>query len=1023
MSTKTPILRRPYVRFHARNLAFHCFIFLIGSFLFFPCAGKGQEPTAHFDLVNEEDGLSGQSITAIYQDRKGFLWVGTYDQGLNRFDGNEVKTFRHSQRDSNSLCSDMIRSILEDEKGNIWVGTEKGVSRLNPNNGHCDNYLQGLGTPSSTFLMRDPKGTIWSTSGNGLSRFNPKKEKFDLFLKDDLNRSAIAKDGVFWLGGGNGLSSFDPLTSVIHRYYPFPEVPSNAEKNRLSVKIDSYGNIWVFSWGGGLLRFHPETGRFDKFIWVENPKFPSWVNIAFDTEEIFDKNGKRVFWICAEHGLFRFPLESGDFPSLDKPHTVIKPKSHLAPEGWQACESIIDHQGNLWFGANFGLYRYKKEQEYTSSLKMPKESSIGQVFFAKNGDAFISSNYRNPLRMVDANLHWNKINKKLPAYLKDCEGEICTAVAKEESNGYFYVGTRHGLSIFDRKKDRTLKFKYDQKDSTSIAGPKISFISPLSNGLLLLGFWKNGLQVFDVTSGKGIWRFTEANGNNPCCVQKIGDLIWIGTEWSLYTFDPKKRTMTEMVQPSERGVQYMAVLKDRKERIWLGTNHGFCQLDIETHQIRAKYDAEDGLPGMEVNSMAEDSLGRIWMNASRGLCIFNPKTWKIYCPDKHILNGGELWPAPNGDFWMTSDVEIKIFNPVLFRDPRPSKVYLTGLKINEKDTLLSIPFDQVKELRLSPGQNALTFSFSAIDLNDFGKTRFRYLLEGLQTEWVSAGKSHRAAFVNLKPGVYTFRIHPEDAGEDPFYDASLRFVVTDYFWQRLWFKIAGFTLLGVLLISLAFLEYTRRLRLRNLRLQARLSIQEERNRISRDLHDDLGSSLGAISLLSDLVLSKAGNKGLHTEVRKIADSAHELSEKIHEIIWAANPQNDTLERFVSYLHQYAASLLEDGHYDLRAQIPRDIPPVTIAGDHRRALFLGYKEALNNIIRHANATLVEIHFVCSENSIEIYVRDNGQGFQLSEIKHAGNGLTNMQKRMEDIGGAFSLQSSESGTTVVFQLQVA
>ncbi len=223
--------------------------------------------------------------------------------------------------------------------------------------------------------------------------------------------------------------------------------------------------------------------------------------------------------------------------------------------------------------------------------------------------------------------------------------------------------------------------------------------------------------------------------------------------------------------------------------------------------------------------------------------------------------------------------------------------------------------------------------FSAIDLNNFGQTNFRYMLEGLQTEWVSAGKNHRAAFVNLQPGEYTFRVRPEDAGEDSFYDATLKFVVTDYFWQRSWFKFSGIALLAGLLISLAFMENARRLRLRNLRLQARISIQEERNRISRDLHDDLGSSLGAISLLSDIALTKTNQKELRTEIRKIAESAHELSEKIHEIIWAANPKNDTMERFVSYLHQYAVSLMGDGNYDLKAQIPKDIPATAISGEH------------------------------------------------------------------------------------------
>ncbi|HRI61697.1 MAG TPA: triple tyrosine motif-containing protein, partial [Saprospiraceae bacterium] len=306
------------------------------------------------------------------------------------------------------------------------------------------------------------------------------------------------------------------------------------------------------------------------------------------------------------------------------------------------------------------------------------------------------------------------------------------------------------------------------------------------------------------------------------------------------------------------------------------------------------------------------------------------------------------------------------------------------------------------------------------DLDVFGKTNFRYILEGLQTQWVQAGKNRRASFVNLRPGTYTFRVRPEDAGDDASCDATLKVIVTDYFWQRLWFKIAAMTALTSLLISLGFLEYTRQLRTRNLSLQARLAIQDERNRISRDLHDDLGSGLGAIRLLSDIAFSKTDTTELHAEVGKIAESARDLSEKVHEIIWAATPKNDTLEHLIGYLHQYAVSLFGDSYYDLRARIPEAIPIAAIAGEHRRSLFLAYKEALNNIVRHAQATRVNIDFHCTPSHAEICIRDNGHGFDPAATGDAGNGLKNMRKRMEDIGGEFSIESGGEGTEVVFKV---
>lgn len=999
--------------------------YLLLFLLILPFTTVGQERIPHFDHISTKEGLSGEVITALCQDRRGFLWIGTNGQGLNRYDGNEVKIWRHNRRDSFSLCDDLVLSIVEDADGIIWVGTKNGISRLNPFSGRCDNYDNDGGPIVASYVFKDNKGFIWSAAAYSLSRFNGEANRFERHLTLDgagyFSRSAAGSDGRLWLGGSKGVTAFDPRTGSTQRFYPFPNEPPYAEKNKTAVKIDPYGNIWVFCWGGGLQRFHPETGQFERFIWHKNPKFPGNVNIPFDVEETFDGEGNRIFWICAEHGTFRFPLEAHDFPSPDKPHTLLQISSDADPAGWQTRRLMADHHGNLWFGTVHGLYRYKKEQEYIRLLRTPGNPSIGRVVFTQNNEALISSEINSPLMILDARQHWKKVFKNLPPASKDGAGERCWSAAKDEEDGLIYAATFHGLVAYDEKNGRTRWYRWNPKDSAGLAGPKVTHVLPLGNGQLLLGFWQRGLQVFDTRRGKGLWRFQD-EGKNAWRLKTIDGVIWVGTEWALYTFDPQKRTMTEITPSTERGVRYYDVLKDQQGRTWVGTNYGLYRLDVQNHRVLEKFTSEDGLNGSEVTMIAEDSLGRLWLGTPEGLRLFNPKTRKFHTLDKKIFPTGNIWRAPNGAFWLTSVDQILIFNPGLFRDPRPSRVYITGLRVNEKDTLTDIPFEQIRQIRLFPGQNALTFSFTAIDLDDFGKTRFRYILEGLQTEWVQAGRNRQAAFVNLKPGMYTFRVRSEDAGDDAFYDATLKIIVTDYFWQRLWFKIAAFALLTSLLSSLLFLDYTRRLRARNLRLQARLAVQDERNRISRDLHDDLGSGLGAITLLSDIALSKHSSKEMRAEVSKIAESARELSEKIHEIIWAANPKNDTLEHLIGYLHRYAVSLFADSAYDIHAKLPEFCPAAIITGEHRRALFLAYKEALNNIARHAHATRVDIEFICTLTHLEISIRDNGRGFDPAAVGDAGNGLMNMRKRMEDIGGTFRIESGEEGTEVVFQVDV-
>lgn len=1002
--------------------------YLLFLLLFLPVITFGQAWIPHFDHIGTKEGLSGEVITALCQDRRGFLWIGTNGQGLNRYDGNEIKVFRHSKRDSFSLCNDLVWSIVEDEQGLLWIGTQNGVSRLNPFSGRCDNYFKDDDSipKIESYLFRDTKNFIWSTSAYGLSRFNPKANRFERHLALNgsgyFNKPATGSNGLLWLGGPNGVTAFDPLTGSFRHFYPFPNEPK-AEKNGARVKIDPYGNIWVFCWGGGLQRFHPETGLFERFIWNKNPRFPGNANIPFDVEETFDGEGKRIFWVCAEHGAFRFPLEAHDFPSLDKPHTLLLPGSEINPAGWQARRLISDYRGNLWFGTIHGLYRYKKEQEYARLVQCPGEASIGQVVFTQNGEALIASVLKRPLMILDARQQVKKAFQNLPPGSKEGAGEACMAAAKDEEDGLIYAATAYGLVAYDEKSGKTRWRRWNPRDNTGLASPKITRILPLGKGQLLLAFWRNGLQIFDTRRGKGVWRYLDP-GKNAWCLKRIDGVIWVGTEYALYTFDPQKRTMTEMAPPEPPGIPivYYDVIKDQQGRIWAGTNYGLCQINLQNPRLPIKYTSEEGLAATEVNTMAEDSLGRLWLGTPGGLRVFDPNTRKFHILDKEIWPLGSIWRAPNGKFWLTTARnKILIFDPSLVRSPRPSRLYITGLKINEQDSLPDIPFEHIPQIRLQPGQNALTFSYTAIDLDDFGKTLFRYRLEGLQTDWVKAGKNRQAAFVNLKPGVYTFRVRPEDAGDDAFYDATLKVIVTDYFWQRLWFKAAAFAVLSGLLISLLFLDYTRRLRARNVRLRARLAVEDERNRISRDLHDDLGSGLGAISLLSDIALSKTSSKEMRSDLVKIAESARESSEKIHEIIWATNPKNDTLEHLIGYLHRYAVSLFADSAYDIHAKLPEFCPAVTIAGEHRRALFLAYKEALNNIARHAQATRVDIEYICSFTRLEIHLRDNGRGFDLTAVSDAGNGLVNMQKRMEDIGGSFRVASGAGGTTVRFEVE--
>jgi signal transduction histidine kinase len=206
------------------------------------------------------------------------------------------------------------------------------------------------------------------------------------------------------------------------------------------------------------------------------------------------------------------------------------------------------------------------------------------------------------------------------------------------------------------------------------------------------------------------------------------------------------------------------------------------------------------------------------------------------------------------------------------------------------------------------------------------------------------------------------------------------------------------------------------------RLKRRLEVEKERSRISKDMHDEVGSSLTKISILSELAKQKTNEPGLKSDVEKISQSASEVVDNISEIIWAINPTNDTLDNLIAYIREYAVETLELKNIGYKIEIPDNIPQLSLTAEIRRNIFLVIKEALNNIVKYAQANMVHISVKFPDSMLEILIKDNGIGFDIEHTRIFGNGLINMKKRIEDIRGEFKLDSKiGNGTEIRLRLK--
>ena len=391
--------------------------------------------------------------------------------------------------------------------------------------------------------------------------------------------------------------------------------------------------------------------------------------------------------------------------------------------------------------------------------------------------------------------------------------------------------------------------------------------------------------------------------------------------------------------------------------------------------------------------------------------------------------------TPDGKLWFPTSRGLAVLDPNKVKiNPIPPPVLIEAVLVDGEPISLSAPgVSPLEELKISPGKQRFEFRYTALSLVAPEKVRFKYRLDGLEPDWMEGGTQRAAYYSYLKPGDYTF--HVIACNNDGIWNdvgATLALKVMPHFWQTWWFSI-GAALAGAGFVGGAARYVTRRrLRRKMERLERQRALEKERARIAKDIHDDLGASLTRITLLSQS--GRAELEDPHqaaSDLDQIYHTARELTRAMDEIVWAVSPQHDTLDSLITYLGKFAQDFLSVANIRCRLDMPMQLPAWPLTAEVRHNLFLAVKEALHNVLKHASATTVRLSLTITDSSFALVVNDNGKGFnplaatpaQPGPGDHsrlsAGNGLVNMKKRLEEIGGIFELRSAPGeGTNLRF-----
>jgi signal transduction histidine kinase len=671
----------------------------------------------------------------------------------------------------------------------------------------------------------------------------------------------------------------------------------------------------------------------------------------------------------------------------------------------------IDRDDDLWVGTDGGgLYRIKRN--YFVAPPQLSSGVMQSVAEDAAGGLWVQDNTRGMLYYRTNSLR--AYNFGAWSVLVDQQQQI-------------WAGTR-GAGLF-----RLANGGFHPVTDAAKGGSKIYALFQSNDGRVWVGT-ENGLASFDGQD----WRFyTAADGLPAAPVRAIAEgargQIWIGTG-GLGLFSLEYGIITPANAPVN---DISCLVAGHDDVLWVGSSgHGLARLE-QGHWTT--FAAADGLAGDDVGFLLEDDQNNLWIGSYEGLArvsedslnpVASSRNRKISCRiflTRECSAGAQpaALRAHDGTLWFPTIQGLVSVNPDNLKpDTNPPPVIIESVLVDEvpqKTNALSSAWPEAVTLR--PENEKLEIHFTALNFSSPKRAqfavRFKYCLEGRDKNFTDIGGDRVVRFNKLPPGDYYFHVlacNEEGTWNEP--GAGLQIIVLPPVWQKPWFIAAAtLSLLGVLAGGI-YLVSTARLKREVRALHQKEMIERERARIARDLHDQLGANLTQVSLLGELAeVDKELPDEVELHARQICATARETTRALDEIVWAVNPSNDTVEGLANYACKYSQDYFALANISFRSDLPADLPATRILPEVRHNVFLAFKEAVNNVVKHAHATQARVWLRLEADQFTLGVEDNGRGLGDLSGRQLRNGLKNMRKRLTDVQGQFEIGPGAGGGTVV------
>lgn len=961
---------------------------------------------------NDPFSLKSNTVWALWEDHDGHLWVGT-PAGLHRFDAGTEK-FTFLPDDSlyrSTFLRTFVYSILEDRDSNLWIGSVGGLSILDLKSGALKEY------PTSEFgytgeeqgvrvNLVDDKGDVWLSCMQHIFRFDRKSGRFiEEQWPDGVAERYVTiyqdRKGTLWVAPyGRGVYAVNKAAGVIRRWTHEPNNPQSLSNNMISRAVceDDAGRMWFGTVSAGLNILDPGKSTFTRIL----TELDKTNNIFYDKVSIIYRDRSGIMWIGYDgSGIVKID------PRRNKFRHVLLPPSGTSISGNNFFKAlIVDRNDRVWLGTyNQGVALFDRRTASVQRLAHhpadPQTLTANSVFALledRQGTIWIGM-----LGGLDTYAPASKKIRHVPLQgiaSHDVRGRTITSLY-EDSSGTIWIGSATSILRYDREQNVATPLVHLARiDSLHPFALAQCFAS--GGGTLWCGTLGAGLLKL-TAEGKLLQRYTPLNSNSlshnsvkAICIDPDG-ILWLGTEDGLNRFDPVNESWR--VYRTSDGMPndfVYGVLMDDHRRLWISTNKGIARVDVRDPlrpQFRT-FTPDDGLQSFEFNTNVyfKTSAGEMFFGGVNGFNTFFPDSVR--------------------------------------ENPHVPPVVLTGFKKFDQPFSVGGDIGMKDVVELQYSESVFSLEFAALDFTISSHNHYAYKMEGFDKDWIYCGTKREARYTNLDPGEYVFRV--KGSNNDGVWNergASIRVIIVPPFWRTGWFvvlmSLAGF---AALTGSVRYFT-TRSLRKQIAQLEREKEIQDERlrtrERIARDLHDDLASTVGSAGFFIESVKSQL--KEIPPQSKEFLDKTSSLlteaEEAMSDIVWSVSPKHDTVESLLGRMRLTTADLCRASQIKYEANLPENVGAFTLTEAVRRNVYLIFKEALTNAVRHSCASLITVVCAVKGSTLELRIEDNGKGMVLTEVPAAtkrGHGLRNMRKRAEEIACELFIQSNQGkGTSIVLR----